>query len=511
MNYGGIRSPDNEIVFRVAESLGKNGTFNVTYPLTLWKEFGIAKGKDNKNYSIFSPLESILLVPMIKVSKLINMTYWYDNPNINVPLSFYVKIGLINFINEKKSQPIEPHALRFLVSFFNVLISSLVVFVFWLIGLRLFRCQLSAFLVSILFAFGTLLFPYSGTLFSEPLASLFSLLSFYFLIKNDLKIQIDKKAISSIELFLSGLTLGVSCTAHITSLLFFPFFVIYGVYLIYQRNERLSRFIITISFFLAGFFLVIFLLGFYNFMRFGNFLETGRTVNMADVLKYSHWVVPWRGFYGLSFSLGKGLFLYCPAVIFGIIVWNYFHRKNIVLSITIISMLAFRFMFISLRSDWHGGFCLGPRHLIITIPFFLIAIGFWLDSFIKKGDQKGPMLFSICFFICVIQQLYFCVGEVFSFLQIIRFQCFVKKINIFKGDAIYFKYQTSPLFHLLKSKRGPFLLQNIYLNNYIIWIIFIIITVFLIFIIYKFVILKNLAVSPLCSDEPASRLAKSRI
>ena len=44
MNYGGIRAPDSEIVFRVGESLESNLTFEVANDLESWKGFGVASG-----------------------------------------------------------------------------------------------------------------------------------------------------------------------------------------------------------------------------------------------------------------------------------------------------------------------------------------------------------------------------------------------------------------------------------------------------------------------------------
>ncbi|MBW7843976.1 MAG: hypothetical protein H3C40_14755, partial [Ignavibacterium sp.] len=63
-NYGGIRSPDSEIVFRTTESLLHKHEFAVQEPIN-WDYFGLARGKDNKHYSIFGPLESIFAVPLL--------------------------------------------------------------------------------------------------------------------------------------------------------------------------------------------------------------------------------------------------------------------------------------------------------------------------------------------------------------------------------------------------------------------------------------------------------------
>ncbi|MBI5804934.1 hypothetical protein HZA73_02685, partial [candidate division TA06 bacterium] len=170
MTYGGIREPDSEVVYRTAESLADKGTFAVSRDLETWRGFGLQKGTDGRKYSCYSPGEEIMLVPLIKIAQSVNKSRWYNKYRESIPISHYVGNGVHQFLLGVPPQDIEPHALRFLVSFFNILVCSVSAVLFLRLLEKLTHSLISAGFVTVLFAFGTLMLPYSGTLFSEPLA-----------------------------------------------------------------------------------------------------------------------------------------------------------------------------------------------------------------------------------------------------------------------------------------------------------------------------------------------------
>ena len=265
MSYGGIRSPDSEVMFRTIESLATRGSFAVTEELA-WKEFGLARGKDGNLYSIFGPLEAIATTPIYKIAQLINITKWYQNNSRFVPISHHVEDGLLNFVRDDIPQDLYPHALRFFVCLFNILISSMCVILFFLLVKALTQSDVSAVFTTILFAFGTLIFPYSGTFFSEPMATFFVMLSLYLLVLND----INKKYLRYKYYYLitSGIFLGLATATHITAILFIPFFCIYGVYSSHNKMElTIKRVVIFSSIFMLGVGLILILVGYYNLKR----------------------------------------------------------------------------------------------------------------------------------------------------------------------------------------------------------------------------------------------------
>ncbi|HIE06312.1 MAG TPA: hypothetical protein EYP58_05875 [bacterium (Candidatus Stahlbacteria)] len=434
-NYGGIRSPDNEITFRVGESIGSYLRFSVEKPLS-WQGFGVARGKDGRFYSVFGPLESIILMPIIGLSNIITNTDWYKN--MNIPPSHYLHNGLQDFLLTRRPKDLKPHTLRFIVSYLFIPITLFGLIFLYLI-MRQFASKPASIWATTLSALGTIIWAYSGTLFSEPLAILLILISLYFLIKE-----------GATPLF-AGIFLGMATMAHITSILFAPFFLIY---LILKRRKIIK--------YLIGLAIPLLLLGIYNHIRFGNPFETGRTADLFGESRYiySYFVAPWQGLYGLLLSAGKGLIVYSPAVILGIIGWRSLHKKDRTLSFTLIGAIVFRIIFIASRSDWPGGFCLGPRYLLPILPFLILPVAPWLDGLIERKSHLTLSGLFIVTFLCILQQLYFNLGEIFSYFHLMRFKFLKVGIDIFKNHQIYFNWQISPISHILKGKPGPFLLQQ---------------------------------------------------
>jgi hypothetical protein len=480
-NYGGIRSPDGEVVFRAGEAFSE-GTLAVEKQLP-WEGFGLPRGIDGKRYSLFGPAESAFLVPFIIIAKNINKTKWYNHDMFNISPSFYIDDGLLKFItNTKLECPAkQEHALRMICSWFNIFISSIVVVLFFFIVRRMTSSSISAVTVSIVLAFGTLLWPYSGTFFSEPLAILFILLSFNFLIQNDKSFLLTDQVLSYKNIVYSGMALGMAFTTHVSAILFFPFFLLYALYLYYEGSIRFQRLYKPAFYFGMGFGIFAILHMYYNYIRFGDIFEVGRR---AEII-YSHFIFPCKSLYGLLLSAGKGIFLYNPIVILSLFCYRSLQKNHKFLSMMFLGMIIFRVVFIASDSNWHGGFCLGPRHLLMIIPFLLIPIGFWIKNIIQTGNKKLYLIGFIGFcFTCMLQQIYFCIGEIFTYFHTIRIGFWNQGIDVFRNDWIYFSWKYSALYRLLElNKRGPMFLRNIEISNYILFAYFSVIFLFIMIVI----------------------------
>ena len=121
------------------------------------------------------------------------------------------------------------------------------------------------------------------------------------------------------------------------------------------------------------------------------------------------------------------------------------------------------------RSDWSGGFCLGPRHMLMLVPFLLIPWSFFLRDLLAKNRTAYLWLFGLFVFACVSEQLYFCLGEILSFLHSIKWMGWGTGANVFANDALYLSWGFSPFVGLLDGKRGPFLLQHVPLGSHALW------------------------------------------
>lgn len=462
--YGGVRAPDAEIVFRVGENLADGNGFGVTTELEAWKGFGVARGKDSILYSVYPPGESVALVPFILAARWINTSGWYENKPL--PLSHYVNDGFRKMFYRTPEPQLEPHALRFLCSLFNILAATLGVLIFYGILFVLTQSETAALFVSLLYAFGTLIWSYAGTFFSEPLLIVCVLGSFYLLVTSDGHFIGKTKPIPTSRFVLSGVMLGLALFTHTNSAMLAPFFAFYAWQL--STGNR-SRFVLW----LAGYSIFALLLGYFNWFRFGNFLETGRGLSEYNPVD---WALPistlfWKDLFGLLIGTGKGLFLFCPAVLLGFLTWKTFHRKHRSFSLMLLAMIGFVVLVAASYQYWHGGFCMGPRYLLMVIPFMLIPSAFWIKEKIEFRLGKTEMLLFVAMFsFAVIQQLYFCVGEIFSFYHIMKWTYISKGVDIFINDRVYLDWKLSPLHQLLDFERGPFLLHSLTASNQAVWL-----------------------------------------
>jgi hypothetical protein len=453
-HYGGIRSPDGEVYYLSAEALADRGSFAVEGDLRLWAGFGLAPGVDGERYSIFGPAFPVAAAPLVLAGKLAGVPEWADRSTRDLPPSFYSGNGLASFLGGEAPAVRGPWAIRSVASSLNILITALCVCLFFstlrALGLR----DVSAYLTATIFGLGTLVWSYAGMFLSEPLATLTALASFFFLVRGS---KGGSEAPPTGDALLAGLCLGVSVASHISSFLFLPFFLALAVHAPALRTRWAPT-----GGFVVGFSAVVALLGYHHYAHFGNPLETGRTVDETLRLRYGYgdFVAPWPGLVGLLVSPAKGLLLYCPAAILGLAAWPLFHRTHRRLSLVMAGMILFRIGFLAFRSDWHGGFCLGPRYLVAVIPFLLMPCGIWLDRRLRERDHRAVALGCLLGFACIAQQLYFSLGEIYSFFTYKNYQLLGTRERVTHDWGFYFEWDLAPLTQIWKVQRGPFLLQD---------------------------------------------------
>jgi hypothetical protein len=133
------------------------------------------------------------------------------------------------------------------------------------------------------------------------------------------------------------------------------------------------------------------------------------------------------------------------------------------------------------RSDWPGGFCVGPRYMLMIIPFLIMPCFMLFNRILLKRDMKTVIPVITACLLFIFQQLYFCTGEIFSFYRMLRDSYSRAGINLFLGNSIYFKWETSPLFSLLHWNQGPFILSNTGLNSGVFMVLIFILIALLVF------------------------------
>ena len=109
----------------------------------------------------------------------------------------------------------------------------------------------------------------------------------------------------------------------------------------------------------------------------------------------------WEALWGITFSQYRGLFFLSPFLLLAIPGFYYFIRDRNwspegVLSVTII---AAHLLLISSWYDWRGGFAIGPRNLLLVLPFLVVPLAFFLrrhDHLHIRSSVNKPFHLFVC-------------------------------------------------------------------------------------------------------------------
>ncbi|HVP58894.1 MAG TPA: hypothetical protein VMU02_12435, partial [bacterium] len=89
---------------------------------------------------------------------------------------------------------------------------------------------------------------------------------------------------------------------------------------------------------------------------------------------------------------------------------------------------------------------------------------------LEAHSWRALLAAGAAMYLCVIQQLYFALGEIFSYYHLQNFANIRRGLNIVLSQRIYLDWSLSPLVHLHQFRRGPFLLQRVGVSNLTLWL-----------------------------------------
>lgn len=310
---------DGEIMYRVSESLVLRHSLHVTDPIyhfaQPWSPYGIGT--------------SIMLLPFVAAGQLL----------LHDPRAF-VLLYL-------------PVVTAFTVVAFNFLLVEL--------GVSWRR----AAWLSMILAFGTLLWHYSGVLFSEPLVGLGITLSLLLLLRY-------RRTTQRRWLALAGIAGGLTLLARTDSaFLILPAFGLYALVLIVKgRLAWQTRIIDALTY--AGPMLTAALVSLaYDVARYGAPLAGPYR---TDPIGFAEPLL--NGLYGLLLSPGVGILIFTPVLALAAVGFpGFFHRFRAE-AVLIAALVVVRLLFYARWWDWSGGATWGPRFLVPLIPMMLLPVAF---------------------------------------------------------------------------------------------------------------------------------------
>lgn len=336
-NGGHAYSTDEESMFFVTAAMARRGGFDIP-PQTDAPVSLPMQGVDGKLYSPYGLLPSIGALPLYHVGAV---------------LAFFFPLSYTGFF------------LRFvMVLLLSPLYTALTVMLLYQAVIMLGYSQRSAILTACCYGLGTMAWVYSKTFFSEPLGTLLLVVAFVALLKYARTPRLDFVAAS-------GLAVGFGVATKVAEFINVPLLFLYLVWLLYAKRDTLDRraWIQAIVVWGVSAGAIVAGVGLYNFVRFGNPLQTGYGNGFA-LFSFPLW----QGLYGLLASPGKSLFLYSPIVILALPAFWLLMRQRRMAAVWCLGIIGLHLVTYGVYGVWHGDSAWGPRFMLFILPFMVLPL-----------------------------------------------------------------------------------------------------------------------------------------
>jgi len=393
---GRIAFPDDEIVYQTTAALYERGGLSIPgIPRRTGEPkgeptgtFGWAAGPDGERYGFFGHGLSVVALPMYGLGKA---------AAASAPEAWRHTIRSDHFFVHGRSQ--HDDWTRLFVSLTNCLLTPLALLLAMAWTRRLGFSRGAAWFVGVALGFGTLLLPYTRTFLSEPLSTVV-------LLGAALCLEQHHRTTNPRWLWLASLVVGWSCHVHLLNLIAVPAFVGYAFAPRWSERASLKR-TWGIAMLVGATGLAA--LAMSQAARFGSAFESGRYG------LYSHTVVPGLELLALLFSPGRSLWWTSPVLLGAFVGWRRFRHRVPAVAWFCVAMVATRVLFVATRSDWWGGWALGPRFLIPILPFALLPVAAAWDS----GSRRMRVGLLVLLAVSVALQVHLAQHSVFEWMLVL--------------------------------------------------------------------------------------------
>lgn len=249
---------------------------------------------------------------------------------------------------------------------------------------RILKGEFQRVLLVLGYGLATIAFPYSTVFYGHQIAAVLLFTAFY------LAFRIRLGELSVNYLWGVGALLGLTVLIEFPALVAGGLLGLYILWFLYQRSGFRGWGLGVGRLILAGL-PFAFLLGLYNASCFGSPLASsyrylGRFPEISNTGFLGFTAPRWEAFWGVTFSPYRGLFFLSPFLLWAVPgLWVFVRdrewRLEGVLSVTIV---AAHLLLISSWYDWRGGFAIGPRNLLLILPYLVVAVAFFLRRFVDS-------------------------------------------------------------------------------------------------------------------------------
>jgi len=385
--------PDDEIVYQTTAALSDRGELAIPgIPRRTGEPkgqpsgtFGWARGPEGQRYGFFGHGLSVVAMPMYGLG---------TAAAERAPDPWRHAIRSDHFFVHRRSQ--HGDWTRLVVGLTNCLLGPLAVLLAMVWTRQLGFSRGSAWMVGVGLGFGSLLWPYTRTFLSEPLSMVALLFAAVCL-------EHHHRTHRPGSLWAASAVVGWSCHVHLLNLVAVPAFLVYAFAPHWSRRRELKG-VWTLAVLLGASGLVA--LAVSQALRFGSPLESGRHG------LYSHFVVPSLELAALVVSPGRSLWLTSPILVGALWGWKKLRARVPWAFWFSLLLVASRLLFVASRSDWWGGWAIGPRFLVPVIPFALAPIAAVWD----EGSRRRRLSLLVLLAGSVLLQAHLAQHSIFEWM-----------------------------------------------------------------------------------------------
>ena len=267
--------------------------------------------------------------------------------------------------------------------------AALLAVLFYLVAGQFGLSERQRWAATALYAFGTIAFPYANAFVGHQTSAFLLFAAFAILF------AVRRGALQRSWLLVAGLFLGYSAITEYQTALVVGILGVYALATIERPLDVMARLA-------AGALSALALLVIYDYVSFGTPLPIGyfHSALWEDVhssglvsLTYPHLDALW----GITFGVHRGLFFLSPYLLFAlvgyIVLWRSPERRP-EFWVLFLAPLAF-LVFNSSSAMWQGGFAVGPRYLVPSLPFLALAAGIGVCS-VWQRRRLRPVVALAC-------------------------------------------------------------------------------------------------------------------
>jgi hypothetical protein len=250
------------------------------------------------------------------------------------------------------------------------ILSALGCMLIYFFSLRLNYSRKISILLSLLYGFATMIWPYSKSLMSEATLNVAILAGVYgassYVVKP-----------SRARLVAAGTCLGFALITKIMSILI----AVVVVFYLLAACRRRTTIRDLVLFFAPPFLAFVAIQFWHNFIRYGDIWQFGYGAGWGALGFCTPLYV---GLWGLFVSPGKSFFLYTPLAILSLLSFRSFLRKNKAEALLFLSIVIIYTLPHARWCLWAGDWAWGPRFLLVIVPYVMLLCGSYFEEWGRK-------------------------------------------------------------------------------------------------------------------------------